>query len=129
MDAQNPAATPEEFLAHAERLRALARRLVKDNASADDLVQETWLEAQRRPHSSIGNLGSWLAGVLRNLAREERRGSGRRARRETDAARADELPSTADVVLRIEGFRDVAREVQSLAEPYRTTIVRLYSTA
>lgn len=126
MDALHPAAAPEEFLAHAERLRALARRLVKDDARADDLLQETWLEAQRRPRASIGNLGSWLAGVVRNLAREERRGEGRRARRETAVARGEGLPSTADVVLRIEGFRDVAREVQTLAEPYRTTIVRLY---
>lgn len=126
MDAEAHPASPEEFLAHAERLRALARRLVHDDARADDLVQEAWLEAQRRPRASIGNLGSWLAGVLRNLAREERRGSARRTRREGASARQEALPSTADVVERIEGFRDVAREVQTLAEPYRTTIVRLY---
>ncbi|MBI5364262.1 MAG: sigma-70 family RNA polymerase sigma factor [Planctomycetes bacterium] len=117
---------PEEFLAHAERLRALARRLARDDASAEDLLQETWIEAQRRPRSNVARLGPWLAGVLRNLARESRRESARRTRREHASARPEAEPTTADVVLRIEGFRDLARELQTLDEPYRTTIVRLY---
>src|SRR5205814_10341316 len=42
-------ATPEELLAHAGWVRALARELVRDASTADDLVQETWLAALRHP--------------------------------------------------------------------------------
>ncbi len=60
----------EELLQHERWMRHLARRLVRDEASADDLVQQTWLEALRRPHRSIraarGFLGSVVLAEVRN---------------------------------------------------------------
>ncbi|MEW6073256.1 MAG: sigma factor [Planctomycetota bacterium] len=51
---------PEDLLAHAAPLRRLARRLVADEARADDLVQDTWLAALRRPPGEERNLRGWL---------------------------------------------------------------------
>ena len=39
----------ETLLRHSEWAQALARRLVSDDATADDVVQEAWLAALRRP--------------------------------------------------------------------------------
>lgn len=117
---------PEDLLEHARFLRGLARRLVRDESEADELVQETWIEALRRRAEPIANLRPWLAGVLRNLARERARGAGRRARREREAARPEGLEPTANVLERIENFRVLAREVIELDEPYRSTIVQMY---
>ncbi len=43
----------DALLAHADFVRGLARRLVLDEAAADDIVQGTWLAAldgRSRPH-------------------------------------------------------------------------------
>ena len=40
---------PEDLLAHSQWARALARTLVRDAATAEDLVQETWVAALKRP--------------------------------------------------------------------------------
>ncbi len=117
---------PEDLLEHARFLRGLARRLVRDESEADELVQETWIEALRRRAEPIANLRPWLAGVLRNLARERARGAGRRARREREAARPEGLEPTANVLERIENFRVLARAVIELDEPCRSTIVQAY---
>lgn len=39
----------EELLEHADWVRGLARRLVLDSAGAEDLIQETWVQALGRP--------------------------------------------------------------------------------
>ena len=44
--------TPEEMLEHSGWVRALARALVRDAATADDIAQETWLAALRRAAST-----------------------------------------------------------------------------
>lgn len=67
---QSPSSiSPEQLLAHADWVRALARALVADPAGADDLVQETWLAALDRPPAHAQDLRAWLGTVLRNLAR------------------------------------------------------------
>lgn len=60
-------------LAHAAALRALARALTWDEATAEDLVQETWLTAmEKRPHGGEG-LGAWLRAVMRRRAAHKNR--------------------------------------------------------
>ena len=39
----------------------LARELVRDAASADDVLQETWLAALERPPRGGANVRGWLA--------------------------------------------------------------------
>ncbi len=83
---------PDTLLAHHEWMRRLARRLVLDDAEADDVVQEAWLRATERPPREAGALRAWLATVVRNAARQLARGESRRGRREFAAARSEALP-------------------------------------
>jgi RNA polymerase sigma-70 factor (ECF subfamily) len=116
-----PTDRTERLLEHAGWLRALARRLVKDDATADDLVQETWTAALTHPPDHAGR--PWLSRVVRNLARQRFRGEGRRLRRERSAAKHEELPSSEELAERLEVERLVVEAVQALPEPYRSTVV------
>ena len=74
------------LLARDGRLRALARALVRDPATADDLAQEAWLALLERG-SGVRALSAWLATLVRRAATRERRDRTRRERREAAAAR------------------------------------------
>jgi RNA polymerase sigma factor (sigma-70 family) len=116
----------EQLLAHSAWMGGLARQLVADPGTADDLVQKTWLAAlehrAKAPDDRL-SLRRWLATVLRNFARQERRGSARRAEHEQRASRGEAQPSASDVVARASVQREVVQAVLGLDEPYRTTIL------
>ena len=66
----NPARQPPEALfAHREWVRNLARRLVADDATAEDVEQQTWLSAVLSPPRHTSAPKAWLATILRNWAR------------------------------------------------------------
>ena len=69
---------PKELLEHQGWLRALAFELVGDSQRAEDVVQETWLVALQNRSHPVRNLQAWLGGVVRNRARQLRRGEERR---------------------------------------------------
>ncbi len=115
--------TPEALLEHADWVAALAARLVSDPAQADDLVQATWLEALKSRPGEIRNPRAWLGAVVRNAARQWRRGEDRRRRREEHAAENVEWPSAAELVERANLQREVVGRVVDLDEPYRTTVL------
>ena len=48
---------PEDLLTHLEWARSLARKLVLDASSADDVVQESFVSALRTPPQSLGRCG------------------------------------------------------------------------
>src|SRR5687768_8254949 len=73
-------------------LQALARRLARDPAEADDLAQEAWLAAGRTSSVPTRSRRAWLSGVLRNRERMLRRSEARRRHRE---AQADEAGASA----------------------------------
>ena len=73
-------ANMENLLVHESSLRALARRLVVDNADAEDLIQETWLQALSQPPEGVERIRGWLSVVLRR--KWKRTLHRRRARRE-----------------------------------------------
>jgi RNA polymerase sigma-70 factor (ECF subfamily) len=114
----------DEWLAHAQALRRLAASLVGDEHEAHDLVQETWLRASDADLDSRREAvrGPWLRTVLRNLVRDRSRERARRAWTERNAARGEELPSSDELVERLEIAQRVAYEVVRLSEPYRTAI-------
>jgi len=100
-------------------LRALARRLLRGDPRADDVVQEAWLLALRDGRGEV-RPGYW-AGVVRNLARRVRRDDARRARRERVAARPEEIDAAAPGAE--EARRRLVAEVLALPERYRVPIL------
>jgi len=88
----------EALLAHTGWVRALAHRLVVDPGRAEDVAQQTWVAALEHPPRTLVSPKAWLAAVLRNVARETRRGDERRSRRERASARSGTLPSAEELV-------------------------------
>ncbi len=115
-----------DLLVHADWLRALARRLVADPSSAEDIEQEVWRQALEAPPRDHANPRGWLAAVARNVARSLGRSRVRRGRRELAAARSEALPDTSELVLEAELSRALAGEVLELPEPYRTVLLLRY---
>ncbi|MCK6449058.1 MAG: sigma-70 family RNA polymerase sigma factor [Planctomycetes bacterium] len=107
-------------------VRRLAHGLVSDPHLAEDLVQETWLAYLRARPDTSRPLEPWFARVLTNFARRARRGNSRRVARETDAAREEALPSSADVYERAALHRELVGAVLALDEPYRGTLLLRY---
>lgn len=116
----------ERLLEHAAWLRSLARHLVDDAAAAEDLVQETWLAAVRRPPVATRPVQPWLASVARRLAAFARRGEGRRRRREGEQPAPGAAPSTDELVARAELQRRLVERVLALREPSRSAVLLCY---
>ena len=117
----------EELLAHAGWMRALARGLVRDDATAEDLVQQAYAVALERPPRDPKALPAWLMRVMRNLAARSFRDESRRERREERVARpeGDDEP-LGDLVERAELQRAVMEAVLQLEEPFRSTVLLRY---
>jgi len=123
---ETPSTPPlEELLSHADWARALARRILRDEQRADDVVQEAWLAAVERPPRPEPGLRVWFARLIRNLANNLRRAEQRRARHERDAAApALAPPSSAPLVDELAAQQLVAQALLALDEPYRETLIR-----
>src|SRR5436190_8927224 len=106
-----------ELQQHAAALRGLAHDLV-GAADADDVVQESALQALRSPPVRGGALGGWLAGIVRHVASRHRRGEARRVRREQAAAR--EPIGTDAGADEGDTLRLLTDAVLALPQPYRT---------
>lgn len=117
--------TPDALLAHEAFVLRLARSLVRDEATARDLAQETWLSALEHPPRQ-GSLRGWLARVTRNHAINLTRGRGRREARERAAARHEALEAGATSAERLELQHGVVRAVLALDEPYRSVVIGVY---
>lgn len=121
-----PAPDDRDLEALSAQLRALARQLVRDPASADDLVQEAWLASLDQPRGAVRELGAWLRTVVRNLAaRSARRDALRQVAHERSAAvessrETEEMLERSNIAL---ALREAAHE---LAEPVRSVIVLHY---
>jgi len=114
----------ERLLENSGWLKSLALGLVRDDASADDLIQETWLAALKTPPKHDRTARSWLMRVVRNLANRTNRDHARRIRRERAAAKSEDVGSSPEQLLqRAELQRDIAMGVVGLKEPLRTTIL------
>ena len=115
---------PDALVKHHAVLLRLAQRMVRDRYAAEDVVQDAYVAALRadtppRPRA-------WLAGVVRNKAKELLRSRGRRKERHRRVARLEALASTADVAARTEGQRHLAAAISRLEEPGRSAIVLRY---
>lgn len=132
-----PVVTPDAVMRELAGLHALARSLVHGDADADDLVQDTAVAAITHPPDVADDrpLRPWLATVLRNRWRMDRRGRARREAREqalglelaqaygADAAEAADTPAAID---RARTLERLASALVALDEPFRTVVVRRY---
>jgi RNA polymerase sigma-70 factor (ECF subfamily) len=125
--AGGPSSIDPELLLQSQGWAArLARGLVHDASRADDLAQEAWLSLAQHGPRQPGALRAFLAGVVRNLGRAQRRSEERRARREAGAAPSEALPSAAEMVERAELQQLLVEEVLALSEAERTAILLRY---
>src|SRR6186713_2978658 len=116
----------EALLSQAGWVRALAGHLTADAHAAEDLSQDALAAALARPPPGDRPLRGWLAGIVRNLARQHRRSAGNRAARERVAARAEGESASAELLERLESHRAVVEAVARLEDPYRTAILLRY---
>lgn len=118
----------DDLLQHRMWVRHLARSLVRDVASADDVEQQVWLAALRSPPREPGSPRAWLATVTRNAVRRLHRTEQRRQGREQAvAARTEPSGEPPDrLVQRAETHRAVVDAVLDLPEPLRRAILLRY---
>lgn len=122
----SPTVTTDLLLAHERFVHAVARDLLRDEHAAQDVVQDTWVQAlQHGPHRLVA-LRSWLGRVATNRARDVRRATVRRERRERDAMVGAATESVGDTASRLALQRDVVGAVLSLGEPYKSVVLLRY---
>jgi RNA polymerase sigma factor (sigma-70 family) len=104
------------------RLKRIAFAVVRDEARADDVLQEAWILTLDRRPPARSDRRAWLGGVVRNLALNALRAERRRSRRERSAARCERVePDTEPVDLRA-ALDHLVECVEQLEEPLRTPV-------
>ena len=122
-----------EALASLDSLYRTARRLTREQADAEDLVQETFLKAFRAADrfEPGTNLRAWLFTILHNTARNRARDRARdtvsvdseaveRAAEQTPAGGAVETPET--LMLRAALAPDIQAAIDDLPEAFRQAV-------
>lgn len=115
----------EELFEHTEWVRALAVRLCRDAAQADDVAQETWLRALTR----VGGARvarAWLGGVARNVEARSRLRDAARSERERHVAQPESVPGPDELLAQAELQRRVLAAVATLDEHARQAILWRY---
>ncbi|MFT7669822.1 MAG: RNA polymerase sigma factor (sigma-70 family) [Planctomycetota bacterium] len=113
----------EVLLAQADWVRSVARRLVRDDSTADDVAQSSWVAALESPPSPSGNLRNWFSRVVSNRARQAGRGESRCRSRERIAAKPESGSTMDDLAERASRQREVVGYVLSLDEPFRSVVL------
>jgi RNA polymerase sigma-70 factor, ECF subfamily len=116
----------QSLVAHQSWLRRLARRLVRSESAAEDLVQETCVTALCKAPPDA-HLRPWLRGVMRNLAMHHVRSERRRVLREERFQNAGPASAVPDSRLEYGVDRERLLEVvEALPEPFRSTVVQRF---
>lgn len=114
-----------ELQQHIAALRRIARGLVGAE-SAEDLVQDTVVQALQSTAPPPRSWGAWLGTVLRFLANKHRRNERRRARHELAAIGIDTAPPADRALEHEETLRSLTDAVLSLPQPYRRVVLQRY---
>ena len=122
-------ATATDPLVHLNSLYSLALKLTRNPASAEDLVQDTYLKVVRfSPRFREGtNLKAWLFTILRNTFRNDRRGASRQPV-DVDSDVVESLPLEAPDddperrLLRSTLDGDLQEALDALPEAYREAV-------
>src|SRR6202050_5596259 len=92
---RDPQALAELYDRYGKMAYSLVLRMVRDNAIAEDLVQETFLRVWNRVHSvdaDKGSIGPWLLAIARNRAIDYLRSSAGRERRAVELGEIEHAP-------------------------------------
>lgn len=112
-----------DLLLREERwLSGFVRQLV-GVGEAEDVLQDTWLAALRRPPRHPGASRTWLSKVAHNFARERARRAARRRSAESAVAAEAVEGSAAQSVERLATLELVVAAVLRLREPYRSAVL------
>jgi RNA polymerase sigma-70 factor (ECF subfamily) len=106
-------------------IRGLARALVKDVASSDDIAQDAWLAASDKLPEDRP-LRPWLSRVVLNLVRMRTRSARRRAGYESAAPSHDPPLRPDELVGRLEMQRKLVEAVLGLDELHRSVVLLHY---
>jgi RNA polymerase sigma-70 factor (ECF subfamily) len=123
---QDPGAVQELVVSHGDRLFRSACLLCGDQAEAQDLVQETLLQAVRSGPRFRGgsSVYTWLHGILLNLTRHYHRDRKRMVYDEElarqEPAPPEEDPSRLDVEM---SSSALAKALDGLSGPHREVII------
>ncbi len=116
----------DELLSSRQGLVRLARRLVRDDQTAQDIAQDALVVGLTGAGAAKTSLGPWLSGVAKNMARRELRSDERRRRREQARAKRERVASTESLALRAEAQRRVLAALAELDEPFRSMLLLRY---
>ncbi|MHC4837300.1 MAG: RNA polymerase sigma factor, partial [Planctomycetota bacterium] len=136
----NPSARAQEIedlLGDTTWLQEMARSMVGDPFTAEDLVQESLLQAKADGPWTTGKLGGWIAGVLRNKVLLHWRSERRRIAREQKAAfmhaaelelaeAEDRHPDPAVLTQRVEDQQILAETLLQLDDASREVLLLTY---
>ena len=119
----------QEAVTHLDGLYGAALRLTRDTASAQDLVQDTFVKALRAAgqFQPGTNMRAWLFTILHNTFRNARRGQGRDPV-EVDSEVVEEAPVRAvgddpeTLLLRASTGAEVKAALDSLPDAYRQAV-------
>jgi RNA polymerase sigma factor (sigma-70 family) len=121
---------PDAMIRELNGLRGLARSLVYGDTEADDLMQDAAVAMITHPPETDRPLKPWLATVIRNRWRMNRRTERRREAR--DQAVATALGVAAQDIAedqaadRARCLERLSSALVALEEPFKSTVIRRY---
>lgn len=114
------------YMAHRNELLSYAHNLVRDRASAEDLVQEAWLRfsSRRDDTAEIAQPTKYLFAIVRNLALDWLRRTSRHAPQAITTEALECVPSDTPSVERVLYYRDELRALEAVMAglPERTQV-------
>jgi len=111
------------LLEHREFVLQIARAPLRDEADAQDAVQDTYVAAMQSAPPRKGRVRPWLGGIVRNVARNRRRTELRRVSREAKAARPERTTGAAESSERLRWQQRVVGAVLALEPKYRDVLL------
>jgi RNA polymerase sigma factor (sigma-70 family) len=108
---------------HGPMVLGVCRRILRNEADAEDAFQATFLVLVRKAASirPRGMVGNWLYGVAHSTALKARAMSTKRSAREREAAARPKQEATAETWEQLHSLLD--EELKALPEKYRAAIV------